>query len=170
MTFRYVVLTSKHHDGYTLFPSNYSSDWNSRDLEPHRDLVKELGIAVRTKGLMFGVSYSMMEWYNQLFLDDLDAKLQLTAYVDAKMTPELTQIVYDYKPSIIWGNGVSVARSTYFKSKSFLTWLYNYSLMKDEVVVNDRWGNETLCAHGGFFTCKDHYNPSKYLPTYLSKY
>lgn len=36
---RYVVLTSKHHEGYTLWPSPYSFSWNSLEVGPHRDLV-----------------------------------------------------------------------------------------------------------------------------------
>ena len=31
--------------------------------------------------------------------------------------------------------------------------------MKDSVVTNDRWGNETSCKHGGFYSCNDRYNP-----------
>ena len=36
---RYIVLTTKHHDGYTLWPSAYSFNWNSLDVGPKRDLV-----------------------------------------------------------------------------------------------------------------------------------
>lgn len=36
---RYVVLTSKHHEGYTLWPSTYTFSWNAMDVGPHRDLL-----------------------------------------------------------------------------------------------------------------------------------
>jgi len=36
---KYVVLTSKHHEGYTLWPSTYSFSWNSMDVGPQKDLV-----------------------------------------------------------------------------------------------------------------------------------
>ena len=35
----YVVLTSKHHEGFTLWPSQVSWNWNSMDIGPKRDLV-----------------------------------------------------------------------------------------------------------------------------------
>ncbi|XP_077864266.1 alpha-L-fucosidase-like, partial [Saccoglossus kowalevskii] len=31
--------------------------------------------------------------------------------------------------------------------------------VKDKVVVNDRWGSNCKCKHGGYLTCNDHYNP-----------
>jgi len=38
---RYVVLTSKHHEGFTNWPSHVSFNWNSMDVGPERDLVGE---------------------------------------------------------------------------------------------------------------------------------
>ena len=36
---KYVVLTSKHHEGYTMWPSKYSFNWNAMDVGAHRDLL-----------------------------------------------------------------------------------------------------------------------------------
>jgi alpha-L-fucosidase len=41
MYYRYVVLTSKHHEGYTLWPSKLAYSWNAVDVGPHRDLLGE---------------------------------------------------------------------------------------------------------------------------------
>lgn len=37
--FRYVVLTTKHCEGFTMYPSNHSFNWNSVDVGPKQDLV-----------------------------------------------------------------------------------------------------------------------------------
>uniref|UniRef100_A0A8C4QII4 alpha-L-fucosidase n=1 Tax=Eptatretus burgeri TaxID=7764 RepID=A0A8C4QII4_EPTBU len=48
---KYVVLTSKHHEGFTLWGSNSSWNWNAVDVGPKRDLVGPLAAAVRKRYL-----------------------------------------------------------------------------------------------------------------------
>ena len=43
------------------------------------------------------------------------------------------------------------------------------SPVKDTVVTNDRWGSNTGCQHGGFFTCSDKYNPSTWYGGFKKK-
>lgn len=59
---RYVVLTSKHHEGFTNWCSAESWNWNSCDVGPKRDLVGELTGSVRAAGLKMGLYLSMYEW------------------------------------------------------------------------------------------------------------
>lgn len=148
---KYVVLTSKHHDGYTLWPSAQSWNWNSMDIGPHRDLAGELSAAVKAKGLVMGFYYSLYEWFNPLYQQDVPR------YVDQHMLPQMRDLVQRYRPHIFWTDGEWDHPSTTWKSTQFLAWLFNESPVADSVVVNDRWGSETRGKHGGFYTTEyDH--------------
>ena len=58
---KYVVLTTRHHDGYCLFDSQYS-DFTSVKRGPGRDLVREYAEAARAAGLRVGFYYSLLDW------------------------------------------------------------------------------------------------------------
>jgi alpha-L-fucosidase len=161
---KYVVLTSKHHEGFTLWPSANSWNWNAMDVGPKRDVLGDLAVAVRGKGLRFGLYHSMFEWFNTLYLQDKASGFKTSLFVDTKTMPELRDIVQKYKPEVIWSDGDWEAVDTYWKSTEFLAWLYNDSPVKDSVVVNDRWGINLTCHHGGFMTCADRFNPGKLQP------
>jgi alpha-L-fucosidase len=143
---KYVVLTSKHHEGFTLWPSKESWNWNAVDVGPHRDLAGDLIKAVKAKGLKMGFYYSMYEWFNPLYHTDVNK------YVDQHMMPQLKDLVLRYQPDIVWPDGEWEHPSTTWKSTQFLSWLYNESPVKKNVVVNDRWGSETRGKHGGYYT------------------
>ncbi len=143
---KYVVLTSKHHEGYALWPSQYSWNWNSVDTGPHRDICGELTGAVRAEGLHMGFYYSLYEWFNPVFLTDVDR------YVDRHMLPQMKELVVRYEPDIVWTDGEWEYPSATWRSAEFLAWLYNESPVADRVAVNDRWGKETRGVHGGYYT------------------
>lgn len=143
---KYVVLTSKHHEGFTLWPSAQSWNWNSVDVGPHRDLCGDLTASVKSAGLHMGFYYSLYEWYNPLY------KTNLEKYVDDHMIPQLKDLVTRYTPDIVWTDGEWDRTSREWKSEEFLAWLYNDSPVRENVIVNDRWGSETRSKHGGFYT------------------
>lgn len=143
---KYVVLTSKHHEGFALWPSAQSWNWNSVDVGPHRDLCGDLSASVKKNGLHMGFYYSLYEWYNPVYQTDLQS------YVDDHMIPQMKDLVTRYTPDIVWTDGEWDKPSKDWKSEEFLAWLYNESPVKSSVVVNDRWGNETRSRHGGIFT------------------
>jgi alpha-L-fucosidase len=157
---KYVVLTSKHHEGFTLWPSKYSFNWNAMDVGPKRDLLGDLASAIRNRtDIVFGTYHSMFEWFNPLYLEDKQNQFKTNLFVTEKTMPELYELVNTYKPQVIWSDGDWEASDTYWNSTGFLAWLYNESPVKDTVVVNDRWGSGDGCRHGGYYTCSDRYNP-----------
>lgn len=83
---RYVVLTSKHHDGYTLWPSKYSFSWNAMDVGPHRDLIAELSNAVRKTTLKFGLYHSLFEWFNPMYLSDKQNNFRTNTFMVNKVS------------------------------------------------------------------------------------
>ena len=148
---RYVVPTSKHHEGFCLWPSaeadrTWGRPWNSVSTGAQRDLLGDLGQAVRKRGLKYGFYYSLYEWFNPLWLTDKPR------YVSEHMIPQFKDVVSRYQPAIIFSDGEWDLPSKEWKSEELLAWLFNDSPCKDEVVVDDRWGKETRHKHGTYFT------------------
>lgn len=139
---RYVVLTSKHHEGYALWNSaeadkTWHRPWNAVTGTPKRDLLGDLTNAVRDAGLKMGYYYSLYEWFNPLYLQDKKR------YVSEHMFPQFKDLVTKYKPAVIFSDGEWELSDTAWRSAELLSWLYNESPVKNEVVVNDRWGKNT---------------------------
>jgi alpha-L-fucosidase len=148
---KYIVPTSKHHEGFCLWPSDeanrtWGRPWNAAVIGPKRDLLGDLGESVRKRGLKFGFYYSLYEWFNPLWLTDR------ATYVTQHMHPQFKDVVTRYKPSIIFTDGEWDMPSKDWKSEELVAWLFNESPCKDEVVINDRWGKETRHHHGGYYT------------------
>ncbi len=143
---RYVVLTSKHHEGYCLWPCPQRPGWNSVDVGPKRDLAGELTEAVRRRGLKMGFYYSLYEWEHPLYNSDV------RRYVDEYMFPQFKDLVTRYAPSLIFSDGEWDHPAETWRSPELLAWLFNESPCRDEVAINDRWGRDCRSEHGGYFT------------------
>ncbi len=148
---KYIVPTSKHHEGFCLWPSaeatkTWGRPWNAAEIGPKRDLMRELSEAVRKRGMKFGFYYSLYEWYNPLWLANRKR------YVDEHMFPQFKDVVTRYQPAIIFSDGEWDMPSKDWRSEELLAWLFNYSAVKDYVVINDRWGKECRHKHGGYWT------------------
>ncbi|MEO6314157.1 MAG: alpha-L-fucosidase [Chitinophagaceae bacterium] len=148
---KYIVLTSKHHDGFALWPSKEANQswgfpWNAVDVGPKRDLIKELFAAVRKTTVHAGMYYSLYEWYNPLWKADKEK------FVREHTWPQMKDLINTYQPDVFWTDGEWELPAEKWKSQEFLAWLYNESPVKDKVVVNDRWGAGVRFKHAGFYT------------------
>jgi len=100
-----------------------------------------------------------------MYLQDKRNQFQTQNFVDSKILPELYDLVEKYEPEIIWSDGEWESSSDYWKAREFLNWYGNQSTVAKTAVYNDRWGNDTLCKHGGYLTCLDRYMPTDGLPS-----
>lgn len=66
---KYAVLTTKHHEGFCLFDSQYT-DYKSTNTPFGRDIVKEFVDAFRKAGLRVGFYYSLIDWHHPDFVID----------------------------------------------------------------------------------------------------
>ena len=162
---KYVVLTSKHHDGYCLWPNKEASKsfgmaWNSVDSGPRRDLVGDLTNALRDRtDLKMGLYYSIWDWFNPYWPEKdqptdrkkKDNQNSRMKYINEVMYPQFKEIVNLYSPAVIFSDGDWWMDDEKWQTKPLLAWLFNNAPNKDEVVINDRWG-KVRKKHGGYFT------------------
>lgn len=107
---KYVVITTKHHDGFTLFDSTYS-DWNAaKSSGAKRDLIQPLVEAVRAKGLKFGAYYSQsQDWINlgggkgnTAPWDEDQKKGSFDEYLATIALPQVREVMDKFRPDILW--------------------------------------------------------------------
>ncbi len=109
---KYVVITSKHHDGFALYDSKVT-EWDVADATPYgRDLLKPLAEAARKRGLKFGLYYSQaQDWTHpggakSGFQDgqgwDDAHKGSFDEYLKNIAEPQAREILTRYRPDILW--------------------------------------------------------------------
>lgn len=170
---KYVVLTSKHHDGYCLWPNKEASmsfdrKWNSVESGPHRDLAGDLSKAVRNAGLKMGFYYSLWDWFNPYWTPRQQSKgsrksmerdpnfvkesqAALNKYIHKVMYPQFKELVTKYQPALIFSDGDWWMDDEKWQTKPLLAWLFNNAANMDELVINDRWGR-VRGKHGGYYS------------------
>ncbi|WP_431904469.1 alpha-L-fucosidase [Nonomuraea sp. bgisy101] len=149
----YFVLTTKHHDGYSLFPSKYS-DRNSVVQPPHRDLVGELFAAAKKRApeLKRGAYYSLWEWLNPAETGKqprnpyTGQEIPYTGYKPVESYPafmnnQMTELIDTYDPDLIWCDGDWVRNTAYWNLAPTIAHYYNQAKNRDqpkEVLINNR--------------------------------
>jgi len=136
---KYIMLVSKHHDGYALWPSKYNRNWNSVDVGPKRDIVGELTKAINKTDLKMGLYYSLAEWNHPLHRWYTDPHDSIGNYVDNYMIPQFKELIGTYKPSLIFADGEWFNSAKQWHSAELIDWYYD--LVGEEAIVNNRWGS-----------------------------
>ncbi len=159
---KYVVLTTKHHEGFTLWPSSIPNPTLPTDRQhATRDLVGELTQAVRKAGLRMGLYYS--GGYDWTFVpgpitkeaDWKAAKPQSEAY-GKYADGQIRELIERYHPALLWND------IDWPKSGHPLEIMADYYNAVPDGVIDDRFGVE----HSDFITPEyeklDHINTKKW--------
>lgn len=148
---KYLVLTTKHHDGFCLWPTQqrpWISATNQRktpysivETPFKRDICKELSEACKKHGIAFCVYYSLADWYHfdwtPRYLDPRPTEgVDMDRYVEY-LKAQCGEIIKNYDPKLFW-----------FDGDWFKTWtpdravdLYQFMRTnKDRLVINNRVG------------------------------
>ncbi|MBD3254617.1 MAG: alpha-L-fucosidase, partial [Candidatus Lokiarchaeota archaeon] len=134
---RYVVITTKHCDGFLLWDSNYPNPYK-KNYSAKRDIVGELSKSVKRSDLNIGFYYSTAwDWtFNKNPIKDAESFLEnfvnppeYTEYVNN----HLYELIDKYQPKVLWADmGYPEGTDVY----EIFAYFYN---RVPEGVVNDRW-------------------------------
>ncbi len=109
---KYAVLTTKHHEGFCLFDSNYT-DYKATNTPFGRDIVREYVDAFRAEGIKIGFYYSLIDWHHPDFTidtihprrddgEEMEKGRDIKRYAEY-MRNQVTELLTNYgKIDVIW--------------------------------------------------------------------
>ncbi|MCD6543888.1 MAG: alpha-L-fucosidase [Flavobacteriaceae bacterium] len=142
---KYVVITSKHHDGFGLWDSKVSN-YDIVDFAPYgKDILKALSKACKKQGIKFGLYYSIIDWHhpeaqainypNYNNWENLKINPKFSSYLENYMKPQLKELIENYDPEIIWFDGEWIPDFTHNQGLE----LYQYiRSLKPNIIINNR--------------------------------
>ncbi len=138
---KYVVLVTKHHDGFCLYPSRYT-DYHSVNRGPGRDIVGEVAAAVRKRGMRLGLYYSsIIDWrfMSEPIYTDWDCRhLNCPTYEYADYAfKQWMELIDLYHPDVMW-NDIGWPYAGESQLPHLLAHYYNTC---PEGVANDRFND-----------------------------
>ncbi len=141
---KYVVITSKHHDGFCLFDSK-ATKYDTVDAAPHgKDLLRPLAAECRKQGIKFCVYYSIMDWHHPSQYRNSEKKYNPTKmhperkaeYVDY-MKLQLKELIDQCDPEVLWFDGEWPEWWTEPDGRDLYAYLRG---LKPRLIINNRIG------------------------------
>ncbi|MBM3435414.1 MAG: hypothetical protein FJY07_04245 [Bacteroidetes bacterium] len=141
---KYIVITSKHHDGFCLFDSK-ESDFDVMSTPFKRDILNELSEACREEGVKMCWYHSIMDWHHPDYLprrgwetDRSTEGADLNRYI-SHMKAQLKELISNYgKIGVLWFDGEWEETWTH----EYGVDLYNYvRSLQPDIIINNRVDN-----------------------------
>lgn len=144
---KYLVITTKHHEGFCLWPSDHTEFDIENSPMKGRDFIQELSDECKKQGIVFGTYYSLIDWNHpsQNVNWDKDSRWarwgniemdpnQKEAYVQY-MKDQIKELIVKYDSKILWFDG----DWTYWWTMEDGIDLYNYiRSIGPDVIINNR--------------------------------
>jgi len=138
---KYIVITTKHHDGFCLFDSK-QTDFDIMSTHFKRDIMKEMAEACAKNGIKMCWYYSIMDWHHPDYLPRRYwEKNRRTKYTDFDryclyMKNQLKELLTNYgKIGILWFDGEWEKTWNHERGKD----LYNYvQKLQPDIIINNR--------------------------------
>jgi alpha-L-fucosidase len=147
---KYLVITSKHHDGFCLWDSELT-DYDMMSTPFRRDVLKELSDACKKQAVMFCTYYSICDWHHPDYPTDspggraMKSSANMDRYV-TYMKGHLRELIEDYGPlGILWFDGEW--ENPWTHEHGLDLYAYVRSLQKN-VLINNRVDKGRRGMHG----------------------
>lgn len=144
---KYIVITSKHHEGFCLWDSEYTNYDVASTPFAGRDILAELSEACKKHGLKFCTYYSIIDWHHPSQERNIDGKEGGSPWGQIKMKPgkkqeyitymknQIKELIDNYDTEILWFDGDWVHWWDMESGQD----LYNYILeLKPDIIINNR--------------------------------
>ena len=165
---KYIVITSKHHDGFGMWPSALT-DWCIKSTPFQSDPLRELSDECHKQDIKFCVYYSIMDWHSsdwgtrRAWNDVATGTPDMDRYT-AYMKGQLKELVTHYHPGIIWFDGEWESSWTHERGVD----LYAYLRALDpKLIINNRIGKARASMEGmdkGTECVGDYGTPEQQIP------
>jgi alpha-L-fucosidase len=144
---KYLTITSRHHDGFCLWPSDFT-DYDIAASPFGRDILKELTEACNKQGVKFCVYFSILDWHDPDYPVHNDGKApDPAANMDRfrqRIKDELREIITRYNPYMLWFDGQWESPWTDEMGVD----LYNYlKTLNKDLIINNRLGKEMTALY-----------------------
>lgn len=130
---KYIVITSKHHDGFCLWDSKVTS-YDFKDFTSfQRDPLKELADACRKEGIVLCFYHSIMDWHHPQAKGEAFAE-----YRENYLKPQLKELLTNYGPiGVLWFDGEWIEEWTEEQGRDLYNYLRN---IQPDLIINNRVG------------------------------
>jgi len=140
---KYIIITSKHHDGFCLWDSNVS-DYDVMGASPFdRDILGELADAADRAGIRLGFYHSIMDWHHPdaqaphypTYNTGEKTNPNFPDYVETYLKPQVRELVENYDPAVLWFDGEWIPEWTHEMGLDMYTFVRS---LKPDILINNR--------------------------------